>query len=149
VSLHIPWDRVNDFAKLAAHAADLGVRIGAVNSNLFQDDDFMLGSLTHPDSGVRAKAVAHHVECVEIMRQTGSTDLKLWLPDGLNYPGQDGLRDRQERLADSLRHWRRWTPITGSRWSTSSSRTSTPWTSPTGAHPVALFALSGIWPMSS
>jgi L-rhamnose isomerase / sugar isomerase len=103
VSLHIPWDRVNDFEKLSVHAADLGVRIGAINSNLFQDDDYMLGSLTHPDPRIRAKAVAHHVECVEIMRQTGSKDLKLWLPDGLNYPGQDSLRDRQERLADSLR----------------------------------------------
>jgi L-rhamnose isomerase/sugar isomerase len=103
VSLHIPWDRVNDYGKLAAHAADQGVRIGAINSNLFQDDDYMLGSLTHSDPGIRAKAVAHHVDCVEIMRQTGSTDLKLWLPDGLNYPGQDSLADRQERLADSLR----------------------------------------------
>jgi L-rhamnose isomerase/sugar isomerase len=102
VSLHIPWDRVTDFDKLAAHAADLGVRIGAINSNLFQDDDYMLGSLTHPDPRVRAKAVAHHVECVEIMRHTGSKNLKLWLPDGLNYPGQDSLRARQERLADSL-----------------------------------------------
>src|SRR3954462_3490754 len=102
VSLHIPWDKVADYGKLAKHAADLGVRIGAINSNLFQDDDYMLGSLTHPDATVRAKAVAHHVECVEIMRQTGSTDLKLWLPDGLNYPGQDSLRDRQERLSDSL-----------------------------------------------
>ena len=73
--------------------------IGAINSNLFQDDDYMLGSLTHPDPRCGRKAVAHHVECVEIMRATGSTDLKLWLPDGLNYPGQDDLRDRQERLA--------------------------------------------------
>ncbi len=102
VSLHIPWDRVEDWPKLAAHAADLGVRIGAINSNLFQDDDYRLGSLTHPDPGVRAKAVAHHAECVEIMRVTGSTDLKLWLPDGLNYAGQDDLRGRQDRLADSL-----------------------------------------------
>jgi L-rhamnose isomerase / sugar isomerase len=102
VSLHIPWDKVDDFGKLARHAADLGVQIGGINSNLFQDDDYMLGSLTHPDPRIRAKAVAHHAECVEIMRQTGSKDLKLWLPDGLNYPGQDSLRDRQERLADSL-----------------------------------------------
>ena len=102
VSLHIPWDKVPDFGKLAEHAADLGVRIGAINANLFQDDDYMLGSLTHPDESVRRKAVAHHVECVEVMRQTGSKDLKLWLPDGLNYPGQDSLRERQDRLADSL-----------------------------------------------
>ena len=50
VSLHIPWDRVDDYAKLAAYADDLGVRIGAINSNLFQDDEYRLGSLTHPDS---------------------------------------------------------------------------------------------------
>ena len=31
-----------------------------------------------------------------------SRDLKVWLPDGLNYPGQADLRDRQDRLADSL-----------------------------------------------
>ena len=102
VALHIPWDRVDDYAKLAAYAAELGVRIGAINSNLFQDDDYRLGSLTHPDPVVRRKAVAHHAECVEVMRQTGSADLKLWLPDGINYPGQDDLRARQERLAGSL-----------------------------------------------
>src|SRR5580692_5968354 len=102
VALHIPWDRVDDYAKLAAYAADLGVRIGAINSNLFQDDDYRLGSLTHPDRAVRHKAIAHHAECVEVMRQTGSADLKLWLPDGTNYPGQDNLRARQDRLAESL-----------------------------------------------
>jgi L-rhamnose isomerase/sugar isomerase len=102
VSLHIPWDRVDDFGKLTAHAADLGVRIGAINSNLFQDDDYRLGSLTHVDEAVRRKAIDHHAECVEVMRQTGSTDLKVWLPDGTNYPGQDDLRSRQDRLADSL-----------------------------------------------
>jgi L-rhamnose isomerase / sugar isomerase len=102
VSLHIPWDRVDDYPELAAHAAELGVRISAINSNLFQDDDYRLGSLTHPDRSVRRQAVAHHAECVEVMRQTGSADLKLWLPDGTNYPGQDDLRARQDRLAESL-----------------------------------------------
>jgi L-rhamnose isomerase / sugar isomerase len=102
VALHIPWDRVGDYAKLATHGANLGVRIGAINSNLFQDDDYRLGSLTHPDRAVRKKAIAHHAECVEVMRQTGSADLKLWLPDGTNYPGQDDLRARQDRLAESL-----------------------------------------------
>jgi L-rhamnose isomerase/sugar isomerase len=102
VSLHIPWDKVDDFGKLAAHAADLGVRIGGINSNLFQDDDYRLGSLTHGDEAVRRKAIEHHAECIEVMRQTGSTDLKIWLPDGTNYPGQDDLRARQDRLADSL-----------------------------------------------
>jgi L-rhamnose isomerase/sugar isomerase len=103
VSLHIPWDRVESYDELAAHAADLGISIGAINSNLFQDDDYRLGSLTHPDPAVRRKAIAHHAECVDVMRATGSTDLKLWLPDGTNYAGQDDLRARQDRLAESLR----------------------------------------------
>lgn len=102
VSLHIPWDRVDDFGALTSYARDLGVTIGAVNANLFQDDDYRLGSLTHPDPVVRKKAIAHHGECVDIMRATGSTDLKLWLPDGTNYAGQDDIRARQDRLAESL-----------------------------------------------
>lgn len=102
VSLHIPWDLVDDYGKLAAHATDEGVGIGAINSNLFQDDDYKLGSLTHPDPAVRTKAVAHHVQCIDVMRATGSSDLKIWLPDGLNYPGQDDIRGRQERLGESL-----------------------------------------------
>ena len=102
VSLHIPWDLVDDFGKLAAHARDLGVQIGAINSNLFQDDEYKLGSLTHADPAIRRRAVEHHAQCVEVMRQTGSTDLKIWLPDGTNYPGQDALRARQDRLANSL-----------------------------------------------
>ena len=102
VSLHIPWDLVDDFSALAAHARDLGVQIGAINSNVFQDDDYKLGSLANPDPAVRAKAVDHHLQCIDVLRATGSTDLKIWLADGLNYPGQDSLRDRQERLAESL-----------------------------------------------
>jgi L-rhamnose isomerase/sugar isomerase len=102
VSLHIPWDRVDDFAELAGYAKGLGVGIGGINSNLFQDDDYRLGSLTHADERVRAKAVAHHLDCIDVMRATGSSDLKIWLPDGTNYAGQDSLRGRQDRLADSL-----------------------------------------------
>src|SRR5918994_1279180 len=103
IALHIPWDVVDDFDKLRRHAEDLGVRIGTINTNTFQDDDYMLGSMCHVDDRVRAKAIAHAHECVDIMDVTGSRDLKVWLPDGLNYPGQADLRDRQERLADSLR----------------------------------------------
>jgi L-rhamnose isomerase/sugar isomerase len=102
VSLHIPWDRVDDYGALTAHAKELGVSIGAINSNLFQEDDYRLGSLAHPDAGVRGKAVDHHLECIDVMRATGSKDLKIWLPDGTNYAGQDSLRARQDRLAESL-----------------------------------------------
>ncbi len=104
VALHIPWDRVDDYDKLRLHAEDLGVRLGTINTNTFQNDDYKFGSFCHVDDAVRAKAIAHAMECVDIMDATGSRDLKVWLPDGLNYPGQADLLDRQERLADSLRH---------------------------------------------
>lgn len=102
VALHIPWDRVADYAALRRFAEDLGVGIGTVNSNTFQDDEYRLGSLAHPDRRVRLKAVDHNLECIEIMNQVGSRDLKIWLADGTNYPGQDDLRARQERTAESL-----------------------------------------------
>jgi L-rhamnose isomerase/sugar isomerase len=102
VAVHIPWDRVDDYAALAAYARDAGVRIGTVNSNVFQDDDYKLGSVANPDARVRRKAVDHLLECVDIMDATGSRDLKLWFADGTNYPGQDDIRTRQDRLAEAL-----------------------------------------------
>jgi L-rhamnose isomerase/sugar isomerase len=102
VALHIPWDKVEDYADLAAHAAALNVQIGTINSNTFQDDDYMLGSVCHPDAKVRRKATEHLLECVDIMDATGSTDLKLWFADGTNYPGKDSTAGRQDRLAEVL-----------------------------------------------
>ena len=102
VAVHIPWDRVDDYAALAAYARDAGVRIGTVNSNVFQDDDYKLGSVANPDVRVRRKALDHLLECVDIMDATGSVDLKLWFADGTNYPGQDDIAARQDRLAEAL-----------------------------------------------
>jgi L-rhamnose isomerase/sugar isomerase len=102
VALHIPWDTVEDYAALAEYAEERGVRLGAVNSNTFQDDDYKLGSICHPDAAVRRKAVDHLLRCVDIMDATGSRDLKLWFADGTNYPGQDDVRARQDRLAEGL-----------------------------------------------
>ncbi|MEO3796181.1 L-rhamnose isomerase [Nonomuraea sp. B10E15] len=102
VALHIPWDKVDDYADLARHAREAGVGIGAINSNVFQDDDYMLGSVTHPSARVRRKATDHLLECVDIMDATGSDTLKLWFSDGINYPGQDDIRARQDRLAAAL-----------------------------------------------
>ena len=103
VAMHIPWDRVSDYKALAKHANDLGVRLATVNSNTFQDDDYKFGSVCHTDAKIRQKAVDHLFECVDIMDQTGAQDIKLWFADGTNYPGQDDLRGRQERLAQSLK----------------------------------------------
>ncbi len=102
VALHIPWDRVDDWAALRAHAAGLGLALSAINPNLFQDERYKLGSLAHPDAAVRRQAVDHVRECVTIARATGARDISLWLADGTNYPGQDDLRARRRRLLASL-----------------------------------------------
>ena len=102
VALHIPWDNVDDYAVLRTHAEDLGVTLGTINSNTFQDEDYKFGALTHHDERIRRKAIDHHLECIDIMDATGSRDLKIWLAEGSNYPGQNDMRGRQDRLADSL-----------------------------------------------
>jgi len=102
VALHYPWDKVDDFAKLRAHAESLRVALGTINSNTFQDEDYKLGSLAHNDAKIRQKAIDHHFECIDVMGETHSRDLKIWLADGSNYPGQDDMRRRQDNLHDSL-----------------------------------------------
>ena len=102
VALHIPWDEVDDYSELRHDAEESGIRIGGINPNSFHDDRYVLGSICHPDPEVRALALAHCRECVEIAKQTGSPLVSLWLADGTNYPGQDNLRDRHRRLVDGL-----------------------------------------------
>src|SRR5580704_2151821 len=102
MAVHIPWDKTDDYAALSARAAANGIRIGTVNANVFQDNDYKLGSVCNPDPRVRKKALAHLLECVDIMDATGSRDLKLWFADGTNYPGQDDIAARQDRLAEAL-----------------------------------------------
>lgn len=102
VALHYPWDKVGSFAELRKHANDLGVELGTINSNTFQDEEYKLGSLAHRDPKVRQRAIDHHFDCIDVMNETGSRDLKIWLADGSNYPGQDDMRARQDNLSDSL-----------------------------------------------
>ena len=102
VALHFPWDAVADYAELRAYAEGHGLRIGAVNPNLFQDDDYMLGSITNPDARVRRKALGHLLECVEIARALGSSAQSLWFADGTNYAGQDDIGGRRERMLACL-----------------------------------------------
>src|SRR6266511_1420214 len=105
VALHIPWDRVDDWGALRGHAAERGIRIGAINPNLFGEDAYRLGSFCHPDAAVRRRALDHCRECVEIAQEVGSTTISLWLADGTNYPGQDDLRGRHARvLVDTGHH---------------------------------------------
>ncbi|MDA8196665.1 MAG: L-rhamnose isomerase [Actinomycetota bacterium] len=102
VALHIPWDKTDDYSKLAKHASEMGIKIGAINPNVFQDVDYRLGSVCNPDPKVRKKATDHLLECVDIAHETNSFGLSLWFADGTNYPGQDSIRARQERLGEAL-----------------------------------------------
>jgi len=103
VALHIPWDMTDDWAGLKQFANELGIEIGAINPNLFQEQDYKFGSLCHFSADVRAKAIEHCLQCCEIMRLTDSRILSMWLADGTNYAGQDSIRGRKSRLRDSLR----------------------------------------------
>ncbi len=102
VALHIPWDKVKDWEELRQEATDLGIRLGAINTNTFQNDIYKFGSITHPDPKVRRKAVDHHLECIEIAKVLGSNALSLWYADGTNYAGQDSLVGRRHRMIESL-----------------------------------------------
>ncbi len=102
VAIHIPWDRVEDYGELRDHAEFLGMKIGAVNPNLFQEEEYSLGSVCHPDAGVRRKATEHLIECVEIGREVGSDVLSLWFADGTNYAGQDSFVERRHRMRECL-----------------------------------------------
>lgn len=102
VSLHIPWDETPDFSDLRTYAEDLGITLGNINSNVFQGDDYKYGSLTNSDPRIRQEAIDAHLHCIDVMGQTGSDTLKIWLGDGTNYPGQDSINARQDRLHDSL-----------------------------------------------
>lgn len=103
VALHMPWDKVEDWAGLREYARGLGLQIGAIHPNVFQADGYRLGSICHPSNIIREEAIAHMVECCEIMRQTGSHLLSLWFADGTNYSGQDSLRERKHRLENALK----------------------------------------------
>jgi L-rhamnose isomerase / sugar isomerase len=103
VALHFPWDAVDDLAALREHIAGQGLRVGAINPNLFQDADYKLGSICHPEADVRAKAVEHLLDGIRIATELGSTAQSLWFADGTNYPGQDDLRSRRRRMLDALR----------------------------------------------
>jgi L-rhamnose isomerase/sugar isomerase len=102
VAVHIPWDKTDDWQAARQEAHDLGLRIGAINPNLFQDEAYKLGSLSHPHAAVRRQAVEHVRECITIARAVESSVISLWLADGTNYPGQDDLRGRRHRLLESL-----------------------------------------------
>ena len=83
-------------------AASHGVKIGSINPNLFQDQCYKWGSLTNSDPAIRQKAIKHCTNSIALGRSVGSSSVSLWLADGINYPGQENLRDRKRRLELAL-----------------------------------------------
>jgi L-rhamnose isomerase/sugar isomerase len=107
VSPHFPWDRVSDVKALKEKADGLGLKFDAVNSNTFQDQpgqprSYKYGSLTHTDAGVRAQAVEHNLECIEIGKKLGSNAITVWIADGANFPGQSDMTGALDRYLDSM-----------------------------------------------
>jgi L-rhamnose isomerase/sugar isomerase len=79
LSLHFPWDRVDDPTELKQQATSYGFGFDAVNSNTFQDqpdeESYKFGSLTNSNASVRDQAVAHNIECIELGNALGSKAL--------------------------------------------------------------------------
>jgi len=103
LAVHVLWDFPDGFdPKVVELAHQHGLKIGAINPNLFQDQCYRLGSLAHPDAAVRKRAVQHCLDSMEIGRRTKSDILSLWLADGTNYPGQDDIVRRKRHLQQGL-----------------------------------------------
>lgn len=102
VAIHIPWDKSDDYGKVKEYAGSLNLKIGAVNPNVFQEDEYKFGSVCNAKESIRKKAVEHMKECVEIARAVNSKDLSLWFADGTNYPGQGDFRSRKHWMQESL-----------------------------------------------
>ena len=104
VAVHVLWDFPKGFDPgVVRLARKHGVRIGAINPNVFQDQCYKWGSVTNRDPAIRAKAVRHILDCIEIGRATGSRNLSLWFIDGANYPGQADVRQRKAWAAAALK----------------------------------------------
>jgi len=108
VSLHIPWDKVDDPRRLKAHADALGLGFDAMNSNTFsdapgQEHSYKYGSLSHTDAATRQQAIEHNIECIEIGEAIGSKALTVWIGDGSNFPGQTNFTRSFERYLGSMK----------------------------------------------
>ncbi len=106
LALHVLWDLpqgVDSAAEIRSLAARYGIQPGSINPNLFQDQIYKYGSLGNPDPEVRAAAMSHIFDSIEIQTALGSRDLSLWFADGSNYPGTQNIRHRRKWFEDGLR----------------------------------------------
>jgi L-rhamnose isomerase / sugar isomerase len=106
VALHVLWDLPNgarDVAEVKALAAKYGVQPGAINPNVFQDQEYKHGSLGNPEAAIRRRALDHLIDSAKIAKTLGSRDLSLWFADGSNYPGTQSIRRRIGWFEEALR----------------------------------------------
>ncbi len=105
VAVHVLWDFFEGLspAAVAERAAEFGMRIGAINPNVFQDQCYKFGSVTNRDPAIRRRAVQHMLDSVRIGQAAGSNTLSLWFADGTNYPGQGHIRQRKRWMTEALR----------------------------------------------
>ncbi len=102
-AVHTAWDFDDaDVDEVQSCAHSQGIEIGAINPTLFEEDEYKFGSLASPDAEARQMALDHVHRSIDIMKQTGSEVLSMWLADGTNYPGQDDLRARKHRMTGGL-----------------------------------------------
>jgi len=102
---HIMWDKTDDgkYEPVREYAEKKGMRIGTVHPNTFSGQQFRFGSICSPILSVREETIEHFKECVRITRELGSKTIGVWLADGTNYPGQDNLIERKNRLYSGLK----------------------------------------------
>jgi L-rhamnose isomerase/sugar isomerase len=107
VSLHIPWDKVDDPVELKQRSDALGLGFDAMNSNTFQDHagdaySYKYGSLSHVSAETRQQAIDHNIGCIEFGKKLGSKALTVWIGDGSNFPGQVNFADQFQRYLDAM-----------------------------------------------
>jgi len=104
VAVHVLWDFPGGYDPAVVRLAKRhGVRIGSINPNVFQDQCYKYGSVTNRSEKIRAQAVGHILDSIEIMRATRSKYLSLWFADGTNYPGQGDVRRRKAWATAALK----------------------------------------------
>lgn len=106
VAVHVLWDfpgGVADVPAVMDIARKEGVRIGAINPNVFQDQCYKYGSFGNPDPEIRKAALQHILDSIGIQKASGSRDLSLWFADGISYPGSGSIRARRQWFIEGLK----------------------------------------------
>ena len=103
VAIHIPWDKAESYNEIADYSQDLGMKITAVNPNLFEEEEYKYGSLCNSKPEIRKKALEHVMECLDICKILRAPYLSLWFPDGTNFPGQGDFVKRKKWMLESLK----------------------------------------------